>query len=117
MLALAVATIAGLEGVTTAGAEASPPSAQAAALLPDDAVHGTETVGVQPPRTPTVRRTAGILTVRSVTFAVAALAAGLASVGACRRFGRPADDRLPGRGPLPWAGPGGRRAPPLARAH
>ena len=48
ILALAVATIAGPEIVTTGGADPQPPSTQA--LLPDDAVHGTETVGVQPPR-------------------------------------------------------------------
>jgi hypothetical protein len=116
MLALAVATIAGLEAVTTAGADASAQSAQAPELLPDDAVHGTETVGVQPPRAPAVGRAASLPTVRSVALAVAAVAAGLASVGAWRRSGRPADDRLPARGPLAWAGPGGRRAPPLAPA-
>jgi hypothetical protein len=48
ILALAVATISGVEAVTTGGADAPPPSTLAAALLPDDAVHGTETVGVQP---------------------------------------------------------------------
>jgi hypothetical protein len=115
-LALAVATISGLETVTTAGADAQPPSTQAAALLPDDAVHGAETVGVQPPRAPAVGRAASLPTVRSVALAVAAVAAGLACVGAWRRSGRPADDRLPARGPLAWAGPGGRRAPPLAPA-
>ena len=115
ILALAVATISGLEAVTTAGADAPPPSTLAAALLPDDAVHGTETVGVQPPRAPAVGRAASLPTVRCVALAVAAVAAGLACVGACRRSGRPADDRLPARGPLAWAGPGGRRAPPLAR--
>jgi hypothetical protein len=111
ILALAAATISGPEAVTTAGADAPPPSMQAAALLSNDAVHGTETVGVQPPRIPAVGRAASIPSVRSVTLAVAAVAAGLACVGACRCSSRPADDRLPARGPA-WAGPGGRRAPP-----
>lgn len=115
ILALAVATISGPEAVTTAGADAQPPSTPAAALLPNDAVHGTETVGVQPPRVPDVGR-ASISSVRSVALAVVAVAAGLACVAACRRSGRPGGDRLPARGPLAWAGPGGRRAPPLARA-
>jgi len=115
-LALAVATISGLETVTTAGADAQPPSTQAAALLPDDAVQGTEAVGVQPPRTPAVGRAGSVSSVRSVALAVAAVAVGLACVDACRRSGRPADDRLPARGPLAWAGAGGRRAPPLTRA-
>jgi hypothetical protein len=116
ILTLVVATISGPETLTTAGADAQPPSTQAAALLPDDAVHGFETVGVQPPRAPAVGRAASIPTVRSVTLAGAAVAAGLACVGAFRCSGRHADDRLPARGPLAWAGPGGRRAPPLARA-
>jgi hypothetical protein len=116
ILALAVATISGPEAVTTAGADAQPPSTPAAALLPNDAVHGTETAGVQPPRVPDVGRAGSISSVRSVALAVAAVAAGLACVGACRRSGRPGGDRLPARGPLAWAAPGGRRAPPLARA-
>ena len=116
ILALAVTTISGPEAVTTAGADAQPPSTQAAALLPNDAVHGTETVGVQPPRAPDVGRAGSTSSVRSVALAVAAMAAGLACVAACRRSGPPADDQLPARGPLAWAGPGGRRAPPLARA-
>ena len=116
VLALAVATIFGLESVTTAAAATQPPSTHAAAALPDDAVRGIETVGVQPPRAPAIGRAGGIPTVQSVTLAVAALAAGLACVGACRRSDRPANDRLPARGPLPWAGPGGRRAPPVAHA-
>jgi hypothetical protein len=112
ILALAAATISGPEAVTTAGADAPPPSMQAAALLSNDAVHGTETVGVQPPRIPAVGRAASIPSVRSVTLAVAAVAAGLACAGACRCSSWPADDRLPARGPLAWAGAGGRRAPP-----
>jgi hypothetical protein len=116
ILTLAVTTISGPEAVTTAGTDAELPSTQAAALLPNDAVHGTETVGVQPPRAPDVGRAGSVSSVRSVALAVAAVAAGLACVCACHRSGRPADDRLPARGPLAWAGPGGRRAPPLARA-
>jgi hypothetical protein len=85
-------------------------------LLPDDAVQGTEAVGVQPPRAPAVGRAGSVSSVRSVALAVAAVAVGLACVDACRRSGRPADDRLPARGPLAWAGAGGRRAPPLTRA-
>ena len=114
ILALTVATIAGPEIVTTGGADPQPPSTQA--LLPDDAVHGTETVGVQPPRAPAIGRAAGIPTVQSVALVVTAMAAGLACVGACRCSRRRAGDRLPARGPVAWAGPGGRRAPPLARA-
>jgi hypothetical protein len=116
ILALAVETISGLETVTTAGADAPQPPTQAAALLPDDAVQGTEAVGVQPPRAPAVGRAGSVASVRSVALAVAAVAVGLACVDACRRSGRPADDRLPARGPLAWAGAGGRRAPPLTRA-
>jgi hypothetical protein len=114
MLALAVTTISRLGAVTTAGADAPPASTRAAALLPDDAVPGTETVGVQPPSAPEVGRSGGVPSVRSVVLAVAAVAAGLACVGVFRPSERPADDRLPVRGPLAWAGPGGRRAPPLA---
>jgi hypothetical protein len=114
-LALAVASILGAETVTTAGADTQAPPALAATLLEDDATRGTETVGVQPPRAPAVGRAASVPTVRSVALAVAAVAAGLASVGACRRSRRRADDRLPARVPRAWAGPGGRRAPPLVR--
>jgi hypothetical protein len=116
MLALAVTTISRLEAVATVGADAPPAPTQVAALLPDDAVPGTETVGVQPPRAPDVGRVGSVPSVRSVVLAVAAVTAGLAGVGVCRPSGRPAGDRLPVRSPLAWAGPGGRRAPPLARA-
>jgi len=116
ILALAMTTISGPEAVTTAGADAQPPSTQAGALLPNDAVHGAETVGVQPPSAPNVGRAGSISLVRSVALAVVAVAAGLACVAACRRSDPPADDRLPAGGRLAWAGPGGRRAPPLARA-
>jgi hypothetical protein len=120
MVALAVTTISRLGAVATVGADAPPASAQAAALLPDDALPGTETVGVQPPRAPDLGRAGGVPSVRSVALVVAALAAGLAAglagLGVFRPSGRPADDRLPVRGHLAWAGPGGRRAPPLARA-
>ena len=116
MLALAVMTISRPGAVATGGTDAPPASKQAAALLPDDAVSGTETVGVQPPRPPDVGRVGGVPSVRPVALAVAAMAAGLAGVGVCRSSGRPVGDRLPVRGPLAWAGPGGRRAPPLARA-
>jgi hypothetical protein len=117
-IVLAAATILGAETVTTTGADTQPPSADAATLLEDDAVHGAETVGVRPPRAPDIGRAGGVATVRSVTLAVAvaAVAASLACVGACRGFRRPADDRLPARAPRAWAGPGGRRAPPLAHA-
>jgi hypothetical protein len=116
MVALAVTTISRLGAVATVGADAPPASAQAAALLPDDAVPGTETVSVQPPRALDLGRAGGVPSVRSVVLAVAALSAGLAALGVLRPSGRPAGDRLPVRGPLAWAGPGGRRAPPLARA-
>jgi hypothetical protein len=116
MVALAVTAISRLGAVATVGADAPPASAQAAALLPDDAVPGTETVGVQPPRALDLGRAGGVPSVRSVALVVAAVAAGLAGVGVSRPSGRPAGDRLPVRGHLAWAGPGGRRAPPLARA-
>ena len=112
-LALAVATIVGAKTVTTAGADTQAPPAQTATLLEADATRGTETVGVQPPGGPAVGRAAGVPTVRSLALAVTAVAAGLACVGACRR--RRADDRLPAPVPPAWAGPGGRRAPPLER--
>ena len=115
LLSLAVATIARLEAVSAADADAQPVSAQPVALLADDAVLGTQAVGTQPPRVPDVGRASSIRSVRSVGLPVAALAAVLACVGACRRSGRPADERLPARGPMAWAGPGGRRAPPHAR--
>jgi hypothetical protein len=114
-LALAVATIVGAESVTTAVVDTQTPVAQASTLLEDDATLGTATFGFQPPRAPAVSRAASVPTVRSVTLAVAAVAAGLACVGACRGSRRPADDRLPPRVPRAWAGPGGRRAPPLVR--
>jgi hypothetical protein len=114
-LALSVATFVGAETVTTAVVDTSTPAAQASTLLGDDVTHGTETVGVQPSRAPAVSRAASVPTVRSVALAVAAVAAGLACVGACRRSRRRVDDRLPARVPRPWAGPGGRRAPPLVR--
>jgi hypothetical protein len=114
-LALAVATIVGAKTVTTAGADTQPPPAQTATLLEDDATRGTETVGVQPPRGPAVGRAASVPTVRSLALAVTAVAAGLACVGACRRSRRRAGDRLPAPVPRAWAGPGGRRAPPLER--
>jgi hypothetical protein len=113
-LALAVATIVGAETLTTAVVDTHTPAAQALTSVGDDAAHVTETVGVQPSRAPAVSRAAGVQTVRSVALAVAAAAAGLACVGACRSRRR-ADDRLPGRVPRAWAGPGGRRAPPLVR--
>jgi hypothetical protein len=112
-LALPVATILGGETVTPAATDTQTPSAPVATWLVDDATHGTETVGVQPPRGPAVGRAASIPTVRSVALAVAAVAASQACVGACRRSRRRADDRLPAPVPRPWAGPGGRRAPPL----
>jgi hypothetical protein len=115
ILSLAVATIARLEAVLAADADAQPTSAQPAAVLADT-VHGTQAVGTQPPRVPDVGRASSIRSVRSMALAVAAPAAVLACVGACRRSGRPADDRLPARSPMAWAGPGGRRAPPHARA-
>jgi hypothetical protein len=111
--ALAVASILGAGTVTTAGADTQPPPV-AATLLGDDAARGTDTVGVQPPRGPAVGRAASVPTVRSVA-AVAALAAGLAWVGACRHSRRRADDPLPACVPRAWAGPGGRRAPPPVR--
>jgi hypothetical protein len=114
-LALAVATIVGAETVTTAGVGTQPPPAQTATLLEDDATRGAETVGVQPPRAPAVGRAASVPMARSVALAVAAVAAGLACVGACRRSRWRADDRLPARVLRTWAGPGGRRAPPLVR--
>lgn len=117
ILSLAVTAIAGLEALTAALADTQPASAQAAALLPDDDLHGPETVGAQPPRVPDVGRTNSIRSVRSVrSLAVAAPAAVLACLGACRRSGRSAEERLPARRPRAWAGPGGRRAPPHARA-
>lgn len=114
ILSLAVTAIAGLEALTAALADTQPASAQAAALLPDDDLHGPETVGAQRPRVPDVGRTNSIRSVRSL--AVAAPAAVLACLGACRRSGRSAEERLPARRPRAWAGPGGRRAPPHARA-
>lgn len=114
-LALATATGLGAETVTTAGADTQTLPAQAAALLEDDAVHGTETVGVQPPRAPDIGRAGSVPTVRSVTLAVAAVAVGLVYLAACRRSRLPAADRLPATLPRAWAGPGGRRAPPLVR--
>jgi hypothetical protein len=117
ILALAVGLITGLEIVTTIGTDAPRPSTEAAAaLLSNDAIHGTETVGVQPPRTPTVGRSSDVAKSRSVVLAVAALAAGVACGGSCLWWCRRADDELPPRGPQAWAGPGGRRAPPLVPA-
>ncbi|HEY6417117.1 MAG TPA: hypothetical protein VIX41_12790 [Acidimicrobiales bacterium] len=114
-IALAVASILGAETVTTAGADTQPPPSPAATLLDDNATHGTETVGVQPPRVPVVGRAVSAPTMRSVALAVAAVAAGLACVGASGGSRRRADDRLPACVPRAWAGPGGRRAPPLMR--
>ncbi len=117
ILAVAVVGITGLEIVTTVGADAHRPSTQsAAALLTNDTVHGAQTVGVLPPRTPTVGPGPGVATARAVVLAVVALAAGLACGRACLWSCRRAGDDLPARGPLAWAGPGGRRAPPLAPA-
>jgi hypothetical protein len=119
--ALAVASIFGARTVTTAGAgttagaDTQPPPAPAATLLGDDAAPDTDTVGVQPPRGPAVGRAASVPTVRSVAPAVAALAAGLAWVGACRQSRRRADAPLPACVTRAWAGPGGRRAPPPVR--
>jgi hypothetical protein len=113
--ALAVASILGAGTVTTAGADTQPPPAPTATLLGDDAARGTETVGVQPPPGPAVGRAASVPTVRSVAPAVAALAAGLAWVGAGRHSRRRADAPLAARVPRAWAGPGGRRAPPPVR--
>jgi hypothetical protein len=115
VLSLAVMTMARLEPVSAADAEGQPASAQPVALLSDDVVHGTQAVGTQPPRVPDVGRAGGSRSVRSVALAVAAPAAVLVCMGACRRSGRPADDRLPAPDPMAWAGPGGRRAPPHAR--
>lgn len=115
VVSLAVMTIARLDAVSAADADADPAPTQPAALLPDDAVR-THAVGTQPPRVPDVGRASSIHSVRAVALAGAAPAAVLACVGACRRSGRPADDRLPGRGPMAWTGPGGRRAPPHAGA-
>jgi hypothetical protein len=113
-LALAVATLVGAETLTTAGAETQSPSGRAATLLQHDAVHGTEAVGVQPPRAPDIGRAGSVPLVRSVMLAAGAVAAVLACVGACRRSGRPVNTRLPALSTRAWAGPGGRRAPPLA---
>ena len=114
-LAMAVATIVGAETVTTAVVDTQTPAAQASTLFGDVATHGTETVGVQPSHAPAVGRAASVPAVRSLALAVAAVAAGLACVGAYRRSHRRADDRLSARVPRAWAGPGGRRAPPLVR--
>ena len=117
LLALAVGVITAREVVTTVAADARRPSTEGAtALLSNDAVHGGKTVGVQPPRTPTVGRAADVATVRSVVPAVATPAAGLACVGASLWSRRRADDELCRRGPVAWAGPGGRRAPPVMPA-
>ena len=113
-LALAVATFVGAETVTAAVVDTQMPAAQAS-TFGDAATHGTETVGVQPSRSPAVSRAANVPTVRSAALAAAAMAAGLACVGACRRSRRRVDDRLSACVPRPWAGPGGRRAPPLVR--
>ena len=115
-LALAVAMLLAAKTLTTAGADTQPPSAQAATLLEDDAVHRAEAVAVQPPRAPDIGRAGSVPSVRSVMLAAAAVAAVLACVGACRRSRRPANDRLPAPGHRAWAGPGGRRAPPIADA-
>ena len=112
ILALAVGLITGLEIVTTIGTDASRPSTEAAAALLSNDVHGTEMVGVQAPRTPTVGRSSDVAKARSVMLVVAALAAGVACGGACLWSCRRADDEQPPRGPQAWAGPGGRRAPP-----
>jgi hypothetical protein len=112
-LALAVATLVGAETLTTAGADTQSPSARAATLLQHDAVHGTKEVGVQPPRAPDIGRAGSVPLVRSVMLA-AAVAAVLACVGARRSSGRPVNTRLPALSTRAWAGPGGRRAPPLA---
>jgi hypothetical protein len=114
-LALAVATILGAGIVTTAGADTQSPPAPAATLLEDDATHVTEMIGIQPARAAAVGRAASGPVVRSVALAVAAVSAALACVGASRRSRRRADDRLPALAPRAWAGPGGRRAPPLVR--
>lgn len=116
LLALVVGMISGPGIIPSAGADVHANSSPAPALLPDDAVHGNETVGVQAPRTPAVARAAGIATARSVMLVVAALAAGLACAGACRWTRWATGDRLPSPRPRAWAGPGGRRAPPLGRA-
>ena len=110
VLSLAVMIMARLEPVSAVDADAQP-----AALLPDDVVHGTQAVGTQPPRVPDVGRAGSIRSMRSMALAVAAPAAVLVCMGACRRSGRPADDLLPAPDPMAWAGPGGRRAPPHAR--
>lgn len=113
LLVLVVGMISGLEFVTTAGADGHPLPSPAPALLTDVAVRGDETVGVQAPRTPAVARADGIATARSAMLVAAALAAGLACAGARRRACRATGNRLPSPPPRAWAGPGGRRAPPL----
>jgi len=117
ILTLAAGLIGGLEAATTARANAGTHSTQAdAALLPDDAVQVPETVAVQPARAPILGRGAGIARVPSVVPAVAVLAAGLGCLGTTLRSSDWADHGfLPG-GPLSWAGPGGRRAPPTSPA-
>ncbi len=116
ILSLAVTAITGLEALTAALADTEPASAPATALLPDDDLHGPETVGAQPPRAPDVGRSGSSRSARSAALAVAAPGTVLSCVGACRRSGRSAEKRLPARGPMAWAGPGGRRAPPHTRA-
>jgi hypothetical protein len=117
ILALAAGMIARPALVTTASAGAHRSSTEPAATLQsNDAVPGRDTVGVQPHRRPTVARAPDVAGVRSVMFAVAMLAAGAACVGISLWFCRRADEALVRCDPLAWAGPGGRRAPPLAPA-
>jgi hypothetical protein len=66
ILPLAVATIARLEAASAADADLQPASMQPAALLVDDAVHGTQAVGTQPQRVPDVGRASSIRSVRSM---------------------------------------------------
>jgi hypothetical protein len=117
VLALAVGTIARPEIATTAGADPHRSSTEPAATLQsNDAVSGRDTVVVQPPRRTTVARAPGVVGMRSVTFAVSAFVVGAACAGICLWFCRRADEALVRCDPLAWAGPGGRRAPPVAPA-
>ncbi|MGH9286920.1 MAG: hypothetical protein ACRD0V_01265 [Acidimicrobiales bacterium] len=117
ILALAAGVITGMEILTVAGPEAHRSSSEpAAALLWSDDADGPEAVGTQPPRNPAVGRAIDVARVRSVVLAVAVLAAGVARLRAHRRSCLWTGREFVVRGALAWAGPGGRRAPPLAAA-
>jgi hypothetical protein len=116
ILALLVGAMTGLVMVTAVGPEGHRSSTEpAAAAAGNDDAGGSEVVGTQAPRMAVGRSADGGPVLRAVVAAVTPVA-GLAWLGTRARSCRGSGEARAVPASRAWAGPGRRRAPPVAAA-